>query len=233
MSEYATKGAVLVCTGGSTPSKLQVTSNTLLHVQGNQVATVSDKIPMTNIMPFGNCKMKLFSPPCVPAPIMWTGFLTSVEIPGGNPLLKTSTIPCACGGMISFQNSGQMKSAKVILNPNSPQIEALKKAAHEAIPFCEECEKKKAQKKPKITRIYWMDENEEMRTINELKVKQEVTLCIDVEEGGAGSTVDLIITADEGKVFTDGSNQIKYEALLVEDDNTAYIDNFSIEYKND
>ena len=136
MSEYVTKGATMICTGGSAPSKLQVTSNSLLSVQGNNVATVSDKVPNTNIMPFGNCKLKTFSPPCVPAPTAWTGFLKSVEIPGGNPLLKTSTIQCSCGGTIRFQDSGQMKANKVKLNPNTPQIEALKRAALVAAPFC-------------------------------------------------------------------------------------------------
>lgn len=233
MSEYATKGAILMCTGGAAPSKLQVTSNTLLSVQGNEVATTSDKIPNVNIMPFGTCSLKPFSPPCVPAPIMWTGFLTSVQIPGGNPLLKTSTIQCACGGMISFQNSGQMKPAKVVLNPSSPQIEALKKAAFCAAPFCEECEKKKAQKKPKITKIYWVDEQGEMRQVNELQQGKEITLCIDVEEGSAGKTVDITINADENKIFMDGNTQQEYKSLIIESDNTAYIDNFKVEYKDD
>jgi hypothetical protein len=231
MSEYATKGAILMCTGGSAPSQLQVTSNSLLSVQGNMVATVSDKIPNTNIMPFGTCSLKPFSPPCVPAPLMWIGFLNSVEIPGGNPLLKTSTIQCACGGMIRFQNSGQMKPAKVVLNPTSPQIEALKKAALDAVPFCEECEKRKEQKEPVITNIYWIDENGEMRTINELLPKQVVTLCLDVEEGGRGKTIDLVIEAEESNKFKGGKPKLEYKGLLVEDDNTAYIDDFSIEYE--
>lgn len=231
MSEYATKGAMLMCTGGSAPSKLQVTSNSLLSVQGNMVATVSDKIPMTNIMPFGTCSLKPFSPPCVPAPLMWTGFLNSVQIPGGNPLLLTSKIQCACGGMISFQNSGQMKPAKVVLNPTSPQIEALKKAAQEAVPFCEECEKKKEEKDPKILKIYWMDEQGEPRKLEELEEEKEVTLCLDVEEGARGKTVDLVIEAEETSKFKGGKQKLEYKGLLVEDDNTAYIDDFSIEYE--
>ena len=95
MSEYATKGAMLQCTCGAAPSQLQVTSNMLFSVQGNMVASTSDKIPMTNIMPFGTCTMKPSITgflPCVPAPTAWTGFQASVEIPGGNPLLNTSTI---------------------------------------------------------------------------------------------------------------------------------------------
>ncbi|WP_165024381.1 DUF4280 domain-containing protein [Dysgonomonas sp. ZJ279] len=230
MSEYATKGAMLTCTCGAAPSQLQVTSNTLYSVQGNMVATVSDKVPNTNIMPFGVCSVT--QKPCKPSPIMWSGFITSVEIPGGNPLLKTSMLQCALGGSIKFQNSGQMKSDKVVLNPDSPQIRALKKAAQEAAPFCEECEKKKAQKEPKILRIYWMDEQGEPRKLSELEEGKEVTLCIDVEEGSAGKTVNLQLNAEEGKSFKTGSSQLKYNGLQVEDDNTAYIDNFKLEYKD-
>jgi len=231
MSEYATKGAMLTCTGGSAPSKLQVTSNFLLYVQGNEVGATSDKIPNTNIMPFGSCKFKPFNGPCTPVPIAWTGFLSSVEIPGGNPLLKTSTVQCSCGGLIKFTDSGQMKSAKVELNPNSPQIDVLKRAAQEAVPFCEECEKKKKERNPKITNIYWVDENGEMRAVNQLISKQIVTLCIDVEEGGAGKTVDIEIEAGTNNKFKGGKSKLEYKSLLVEDDNTAYIDNFKLEYE--
>lgn len=229
MSEYATKGAMLKCSMGAAPSMLQVTGNTLLSVQGNMVATTSDKIPNTNIMPFGVCKAT--QKPCVPAPLMWTGFLTSVSIPGGNPLLKTSMIQCALGGCIKFQNSGQMKPAKVVLNPSSPQINALKKAAIEETPFCEECEKKKAVKEPKILKIYWVDEQDEIRMINELFPKQVVTLCIDVEDGSAGKTVDLKIETDADNKFKGGKLELQYSGIRVEDDNTAYIDDFSIEYE--
>jgi len=230
MSEYATKGAILICTCGAAPSKLQVTSNNLLSVQGNIVATTSDKTPNTNILPFGVCS--LTQKPCKPSPIAWTGFLTSVEIPGGNPLLKTSMIQCALGGGIQFQNSGQMRPKKVVINPTSPQINALKKAAQKATPFCEECEKKKEQKEPKIICIYWMDEQGEPRKLSELEEGKTVTLCIEVEEGATGKTVNLVLGADDGRCFKDGSTQMNYDSLLVENDNTAYIDNFVLEYKD-
>lgn len=231
MSEYATKGAILQCTCGAAPSQLQVTSNSLFAVQGNMVGTTSDKIPMTNIMPFGTCKLKPRNAACVPAPTMWAGFLASVEIPGGNPLLKTSTIQCATGGLIQFQNSGQMKPQKVVLNPDSPQIRALKKAALDAVPFCEECEKRKREQKPKIVKIYWMDEQGEPRQLSELYEGQEVTLCVDVEEGGAGKTIDLEIESGKNKKFKGGKSKLEQKNLLVEDDNTAYISNFKLEYE--
>ncbi|WP_197027611.1 DUF4280 domain-containing protein [Prevotella sp. 10(H)] len=230
MSEYATKGAMLICTCGTAPSKLLVTSNNLLHVQGNAVATISDKIPITNIKPFGACTAKPFNPPCMPAPTVWAGFISSVQVPGGNPLLNSSTIQCACGGMISFQNSGQRKPQKVDLNPSTPQIATLKKAALNSTPFCEECEKKKAQKNPKIIKIYWVDEEGEPRKLEELNEGKEVTLCVDVEEGAIGETVNVVINANEDKLFKNGVSQLKYDNLRIEDDNTAYVDTFKIEY---
>jgi len=235
MSEYATKGAMLTCTCGAAPSQLQVTSNTFYSVQGNTVATTNDKAPMANIMPFGTCSLKPVTGgflPCVPAPTVWTGFLTSVQVGSGNPLLKTSTIQCGTGGCISFQNSGQMKPEKVVINPSSPQIDVLQRAAIEAVPFCEECEKKKQEKNPKILRIYWMDEQGEPRGLSELLTEQPVTVCIDVDDGMSGETIDITINAPEGKSFKDGGTQKKYSNLIIEDDNTAYIDNFTLEYNN-
>lgn len=229
MSEYATKGAMLKCTGGSCPSKLQVTSNSLLSVQGNEVATISDKIPMTNIMPFGSCKLKPFSPPCVPAPIMWTGFLNSVEIPGGNPLLKTSTIQCACGGMISIQNSGQVKAAKVVINPDSPQIRTLKKAAQEATPFCEECEKlKKAKKQIRAVDVYWMEEGSEERHY-EVIPEYEVTLYIETIDYEPNEQLTLDYYPPEGRLFL-GKNDKLTITGNVNIEGILCISNFKVEY---
>lgn len=234
MSEYATNGAMLVCTCGTTPTPLQTTSNTLTSVQGQFIATTADKAPMANIKPFGPCKMKptlTGFAPCVPAPVAWTGFLTSIQLPGGNPLLKTSMLQCSCGGMIQFQDSGQKKSTKVVINPSSPQIDALKKAAIEATPFCEECEKKEIVKEPKVIDIFWMDENSDPHSLSELTENEQVTLCVEVEQGYTGVKVDLTLTADEGKKFKGGKTTLEYKSLVVEDDNTAYIDNFKVEYE--
>ena len=233
MSEYATKGAMMRCMFGTTPAQLQVTSNTSIYAQDNFVATTADKIPMTNIPSFGTCNASWPSRPCVPSPLAWTGFQTTIQIPGGNPLLKTSMINCALGGCIQFQNSGQMKPSKIVINPTSPQIQALQKAALSATPFCEECEKKEKEKKPKILRIYWMDEQGEPRELSELEEGIEVTLCVDVEEGGVGKTVDIIIDTDNQKKFKGGKQQLKYSGLTIENDNTAYIDNFKIEYQDE
>ena len=84
---------------------------------------------------------------------------------------------------------------------------------------------------PQILRICWTDEQNERRELSELEEGQEVTLCVEVEEGGAGTTVDVVIEADDDRIFEDGSTRKKYSGLPVENDNTAYIDKFSIKYK--
>jgi hypothetical protein len=126
-----------------------------------------------------------------------------------------------------------MKPNKVVTIPNSPQIDVLKRAAIEAIPFCEECEKKTPKVNPKILRIYCMDEQREFIKLSDLEEKRKVTLCVEVEDGGAGEKIDAEITAPEGRLFKDGKTSIKFTDLVIEDDNTAYVDNFSYEFNKD
>ncbi|GHT36339.1 hypothetical protein FACS189434_14570 [Bacteroidia bacterium] len=233
MSEYATKGAMLTCTCGAAPSQLQVTSNTFYFIQGNLAATTNDKAPMVNIMPFGTCTMKPSISgflPCVPAPTVWASFLTSVQVGSGNPLLKTSTIQCAMGGCISFQNSGQMKPQKVVINPNSPQIDVLKRAAKEAVPFCEECEKKKSkEKKARAVDVYWVDEDSEERHY-EVFPDYEVTLYIETIDYTPGETLTLDYFSPKGKKFKGNKDKLTVSGK-VEDDGIVCVKNFKVEYE--
>jgi hypothetical protein len=230
---------------GATPSQLQVTSNTVVSIQGNMAATAADKAPMVNIMPFGVCKMKPSITgylPCVPAPVMWTGYVASVQIPGGNPLVDTSKIQCSCGGMISFQNSGQMKPNKVETKPTSPQIEALKRAAAGDSPaaFCEICEErekpqgaqeekkkkkkkgrdeKEEEKKPRITDIYWMDETENIpKCLSELDENAEVTLFLEVEDAKQGETVSVTLFPPDDELFEGNQKELKITGTVEEDE---------------
>jgi hypothetical protein len=138
------------------------------------------------------------------------------------------------------------------------QKKVLKKAAQEATPFCEECKKKEKkekeeemkketqeeeeiqeeetqeeEKKPEILQIYWMDENKNFKTLDELSPGQEVTLCVKVEEGGAGEKITVEITNDNNCKFKGGKDTLKFTDLIVEDDNTAYIDNFKFEFEEE
>ncbi|WP_081852550.1 DUF4280 domain-containing protein [Prevotella sp. 10(H)] len=229
MNEYVTTGAIMTCTNGAAPVQLLVTANTLFSVQGNMVATTSDKAPINNIPSFGACAAKNGSS-CVPSTMTWTGFLASVQIPGGNPLLKTSMIMCSCGGCIKFQNSGQIKPNKLVTIPNSLQIETLKRAAQNATPFCEECEKKKQEKKKEITRIFWVDEEGDQRTLSELPCGKEITLCVETKGVSEGEIINIELNDKDGRIYKGEKETLKFSAT-VESDNTAYIDAVKLEYE--
>ena len=241
MSEYATNGAMLVCTCGATPAPLAATANVTVMAQENAIATISDKVPMVNVKPFGTCTMKPSISgflPCVPAPTTWAGFNNTVQLPGGNPLLLTSNIQCGTGGVISFQNSGQMAPQKVVISPTSPQIEALKKAAIEGTPFCEECEKKKEQKKekkqPRVTDIYWIDEtNDEVKRLSALDEGEEVTLFFDIEDAEVGDSVSFELSAPDEQSFEGGAKQINLSATVEEGEKglIAIVENFSYKFE--
>jgi hypothetical protein len=238
----------MTCTCGAAPSQLQATCNTLFSIQENMVATTGDKVLVVNIKIFGTCSLKpsisgLLH--CMPAPTAWTGFVASVQMPGGNPLLQTSAIQCATGGCISFQNSGQTKPNKVVTNPDSPQIDALKRAAKEAVPFCEdgekkavrketapfreESEKKKAVKK-EILRMYWADDKGEQKTLSELPVGQEVSLFIETVGMEEGESILIELRDNDGRTYKNGEKTMKFTAT-VESDDTVYVDNVKIEFQ--
>lgn len=233
MSEYATSGAMLLCTCGMLPTPLQVSSNTLTLVQGQYIATTADCAPIANIVPFGLCKMKPTIAgflPCIPVPSAWTGFLASIQILGNNPLLKTSTIACGCGGMILFQDSGQKKNNKVLINPSSPQITALKKAAIAGTPFCEECEKKNQQeKKIRAIDVYWMDDESDKRHYDVFP-DYEVTLYVETIDYTEGESISLDIFSDDGMLFKGKKDKITISGNT-NAEGIVCVQNFKIEYE--
>lgn len=220
MSEHVTKGAMMTCTCGTVPSQLQITSNTFFFIQGNLAATTNDKVAMTNIMPFGTCLLQPVMSgflPCMPAPAAWTGFAPTVQLETGNLLLQTATIQCATGGLISFQNSGQINPQKVTTGASRVTVESIKKTED--------------TKNPEILRIYWTDKQESgSRELSELEEGKEVTLCVEVEEGGKGESLDVEISAPQGVRFKNGQTSLKFENLMVGADNIACVENFKIEY---
>ncbi len=233
MSEYATNGAMIVCTCGSAPGNLQVTSNLTVSAQGQPIATVSDKAPMANIPVFGTCTMKPSISgflPCVPAPTAWSGFVASVNLPGGNPLLKTSMLQCGCGGMISFQDSGQKKSAKVVVNPSSAQIAALEKAAILAVPFCEECEqRKRRERKIRAVDVYWMEKGENERYY-ETFPENEVTLYIETIDYTEGEVLTLNVSPTGNRLFKGGKDKMTIQGKA-DANGIVIIKNFCPEYE--
>jgi hypothetical protein len=110
--KYAVTGATLQCSNGAATSKLMVAAPHGFFVKNKPVANSMDFAPMTNIMPFGTCKM-MPTPsgpgPCVPqttAP--WLNPKTDITAQQ-MPLLVEgqSKLICCLGGIIEIKDSGQ------------------------------------------------------------------------------------------------------------------------------
>ena len=74
MPQIITNTAELSCNQGTATSKLNVTSQDFVTIEGKAMATEEDKQTNVNILPFKQCKLKPSSGgylPCVPAPIQW------------------------------------------------------------------------------------------------------------------------------------------------------------------
>jgi len=107
MATAVVQGATLVCTCGSTPAPLVVTSQTTVKIDNKPAATVADHIPMLNVAPFGACKQ---GGPCVPAfAAPWApGSTSTVKIGGQLALLSTDKLMCAAvTGVVSITDPGQ------------------------------------------------------------------------------------------------------------------------------
>lgn len=108
------QGATLVCSCGSAPSQLKVTSQQNCQIGGQLAATIMDNVPFSNIIPFGTCQVLTAAAagvptPCAPAiPAPWAPGATSPVQVGGPPaLLSTDVLNCAIPGVISIANPGQ------------------------------------------------------------------------------------------------------------------------------
>jgi len=115
------------------------------------------------------------------------------------------------------------------------QKKVLQKAAKEATPFCEECEKKKEEekkekeKKKEITRIFWVDEHGEQKTLAELPSEYEITLCIATKNIDEGEEIKIEITDEKGRNYKGGKKSLHLTAT-VEADGCAYVEKVKLEY---
>ena len=124
MSQFVTMGANLMCSFGTAPAPLKVTSN-MTVLAGAQMATIQDCAPMTNVGPFGMCTtvtipmvasataaaLGVLTPqPCIPAPAgTWIPTQTKA-LAGGKPCLtQDCKLLCAYAGQITISTPGQMK----------------------------------------------------------------------------------------------------------------------------
>lgn len=100
---YVNDKCILKCTLGGGTSRLIINDNSVVLRGGNQ-ANIEDK----NIVPFQGCKFNKF---CKPQLLGLWEKETETKIRGNAALLKTSTIKCVFGGIISIDDAGQKEIA--------------------------------------------------------------------------------------------------------------------------
>jgi len=111
------QGATIMCSFGTVPQMLTVTSQFIASINYMPVATIMDFIPVVNIPPFGKCIAMMVATvgvaavlpvPCVPA-------ITSPWTPG-SLISKINMLPvlnqpamcnCALGGVVTVVLPGQ------------------------------------------------------------------------------------------------------------------------------
>jgi hypothetical protein len=110
--EYAAQGARLTCNQSPVPSTFYCL-NPLHQVEGHDVGTELDFIPLLNVPAFGTpCKILTQAAggtpvPCVPFPTPWQGAHPGFLTLGRKLLLNSSYSYCVFGGKIEFATSGQ------------------------------------------------------------------------------------------------------------------------------
>ncbi len=125
MSLLTAVGANLLCSFGTAPAPLKVTSQSTVLCEGKPAGTIQDAAPMTNLGPFGMCTsmanpqvaaataaaLGVLTPqPCIPAPAgTWIPTKPKVLIGGKPCLTQDCKIMCSYAGNISITLPGQSK----------------------------------------------------------------------------------------------------------------------------
>ncbi len=125
MSELVTVGGTAMCTMGTGPAPIRVTSQVKVMVSGKPTATIQDCQPGANIGPFGLCTslanpqvaaataaaLGVLTPqPCMPVPAgCWIPTKPKVLVSGKPCLTNDCKLMCAYAGQISITNPAQLK----------------------------------------------------------------------------------------------------------------------------
>lgn len=123
MGVIVAAGASIMCSFGTTPANINVTSQTTLLVDGKPAATIQDTAPMVNITSCGMCSslanpqvaaataaaLGVLTPqPCIPAVAgTWIPTQTVCLAEGKPCLTHDSKAMCSYGGTITVMNPGQ------------------------------------------------------------------------------------------------------------------------------
>ncbi|MCR5775350.1 MAG: DUF4280 domain-containing protein [Lachnospiraceae bacterium] len=125
MSLLVAVGANLLCSMGTAPAPLKVTSQAKVLTEGKPSGTIQDCAPMSNVGPFGLCTsmanpqvaaataaaLGVLTPqPCVPVPAgTWIPTKPKVLIGGKPCLTQDCKMMCAYAGQITVTLPGQTK----------------------------------------------------------------------------------------------------------------------------
>lgn len=103
---FLVEGATLACDKGTAPSELKLPKNHNIKLSGKYQINDADWVTGQNILSFKKCKITGL--PCVPDPIGPWKATNKNQLVGGRPsVLVISCCPCAKGGLIEPQTSGQ------------------------------------------------------------------------------------------------------------------------------
>ncbi|QDB79138.1 DUF4280 domain-containing protein [Georgenia sp. 311] len=124
----AVSTAMLQCSMGLSPAPLNVLPVSRVLVEGRPAATVTDSVPLVNILPFGMCSspsnpmvaaataaaLGVLTPmPCVPATgTPWTGGAAATTVAGSPALTAGATCACAYGGVVQILNPGAVRTTE-------------------------------------------------------------------------------------------------------------------------
>jgi hypothetical protein len=98
----------IICTGCPSPNVLTVTMNQTVFCSGQLCATIKDRVPALNILPFPACAFNAATGTCIPAiPADWTPGSPTTSHQKIPALRQSDTLQCAVGGTISIQFAGQ------------------------------------------------------------------------------------------------------------------------------
>ena len=123
MSQLVVMTANCMCSFGTAPAPLKVTSQAMVIAGGKPCATIADVGPMSNVGPFGMCTtltnpmvasattaaLGVLSPqPCVPVPAgTWLPTKPKILINNKPCLSSDSKLICSYAGQISISMPGQ------------------------------------------------------------------------------------------------------------------------------
>ena len=106
MAKLVVNNSQMQCSQGTDISAINISSQNIVAIAGEFVATEEDKIGVGNIPSFGVCKCSSPNPPCLPQPQGWQQTTKKDSINRMKKLTEQSFCMCARGGRISFVDTG-------------------------------------------------------------------------------------------------------------------------------